>query len=119
LPMQQRTYKLHHTILQQHHKRIIEWFAIDRAEECYQKADLVIILNVSKFIVVWRIFKRYVSQIVRWNLTQTFVWMIKLMIRAMSYQNPKSKYSLRRHIEDCEKYRCNYVVIRDAKEILE
>jgi adenylate kinase family enzyme len=24
LPMQQRTYKLHHTILQQHHKRIIE-----------------------------------------------------------------------------------------------
>ncbi len=118
LPKEQRIYKLYHNILQQHKKRIIEWFAIDRADECYQKADLVIILNVSKYIVAWRLLKRYISQIIRLNFTQKFLWLIDLIKRAMTYQDPKSIHSLRRHIEDCKKYNCNCIVIRDAKEIL-
>jgi hypothetical protein len=47
-------------------------------------------------------------------------WVICLMYWAfMYYQKPKGKYSFSRHIEDCKKYECNYIVICDAKELLE
>lgn len=118
LPMEQRTHKLHQTILQKYDKWVIEWLALDRADECYKKADLVIVFNVPSWVVAWRIFRRYVRNVLRWDFTETFWWMFSLAKRAMTYQNPKSTYSLRRHIEDCKKYKCNYVVINDAKEIL-
>jgi hypothetical protein len=76
-------------------------------------------LNVSKFTVAWRIFKRYIFRIIRWDFTETFRWVMWLIQRAMTYQNPESRHSFRRHLEDCKKYKCNYIVIRDAKEILE
>jgi adenylate kinase family enzyme len=117
LPTEQRMYKLHQ-ILKEHNKRVIEWCSVDRPDECYKQADLVIVLDVSTYIVAWRIFKRYVSRIIHWDFRETFRWMMWLAKRAMSYQDPKRTHSLRRHIEDCKKYKCNYVVVRDAKEVL-
>lgn len=119
LPEEQRKHKLHTTILQKYDKRVIEWCFVDWADECYKKADLVILLNVSKFTVAWRVFKRYIINILHWNFTETFRWVIWLMQRAMSYQNPKNRHSLYRHIEDCKKYGCTYIIIRDVKEILD
>ncbi len=117
LPMEQRDYKLN-ALLQEHIKRVIEWCAVDRSDICYQEADLVIVLDVSKYIVAWRIFKRYLYLIFHWNFTGTFVWMINLIQRAMKYQNPKTHHSLYRHINDCKKYKCDYIVIHHDKEIL-
>jgi adenylate kinase family enzyme len=118
LPVEQRTYKLHHTILQKYDTWVIEWFAVGWADRCYQEADLVIIFDVSRRVIAWRIIKRYILWILHWDFTKNFFEMIVLLRWAITYQNHKSIYSLRRHIDDCEKYKCNYVVIRDAKEIL-
>lgn len=116
-PIWQRTNKLH-DIMKQNKKRIIECGGIGWADECYQNADLVIIFNVPRFLLARRILKRYVSHIVHWDFSQTFVSMIKIIQRAMTYYNPKSEHSLYRHVEDCKKYNCKYIVIRDAKEVL-
>jgi hypothetical protein len=118
LPEEQRTHKLHTTILQKYDKRVIEWCFIDRADECYKQADLVILLDVAKPIVACRVFKRYIKNILHWDYRETFRSVLWLMQRAMMYQNPKSKYSLYRHIADCERYWCKYIVIHDAKDIL-
>ena len=117
LPVEQRVPKLH-TLLETHRKWVIEWCFVDWANECYLEANLVIILNVSKYTVAWRILKRYFLNLCRGDFTETFGWVMALVKRAMSYQDPKRTYSLRRHIEDCKKYECNYVVIHDAQEIL-
>lgn len=115
---QEKRISVVHSLLEKNKKRIIDWFALDRADECYKKSDLVIVLNVSKFTVAWRLIKRYLTKVMHWDFTQTFRWLLWLIQRAMTYQNPKSTHSFRRQIEDCKKYKCNYIIIRDAKEIL-
>jgi adenylate kinase family enzyme len=107
-------------ILQHNKQRIIEWCVIDRADECYLLADLVIVFKIPWYIAAWRIMKRYFSRMFSWKSVWTFLWMLSLMYRAyMYYQWSKGKYSFHRHIEDCKKYKCNYIIIRDAKEILD
>lgn len=114
----ERKQKLHE-ILHKHDKRIIEWCVVDRADICYSSANLVILFKVPGYIVVWRVFKRYIYRLFHWIYTGSLWWTLSLMYRSfMYYQKSKGKYSFHRHIEDCKKYKCNYIVIRDAKEIL-
>ncbi len=115
LPLDQRAYKLHHDILLQRKKWVIEWFAVDRVDECYQKADLIIVLDVHGIVTSRRMIKRYFRR----HSTRNFLWILKLIKRALKYHNHSNPYSIHRLIRDCEKYKCNYVVIRDAKEILD
>lgn len=79
----------------------------------------LLFFNVPRFVLARRIFKRYIHHIIYKDASQTFLSMIKIIQRAMTYYNPKSKDSFYRHINDCKKYKCKYIVIRDAKEILD
>jgi len=107
-------------ILQKHTQRVIEWCVIDRADECYILADLVVLLKVPGYIVAWRVLKRYIHRLLHWIYAGSLWWTLSLMYRSfMYYQKSKGKYSFHRHIQDCKKYKCNYMVIRDAKEILD
>lgn len=118
LSEEKRKYKIQQ-ILKQYKKWIVEWCVIDWADICYNSADLVIVLKISWYVAVWRVFKRYISRIFHWEYAWSFLWTLSLMYRSfMYYQKPKGKYSFHRHIEDCKKYNCNYIIIRDAKEIL-
>ncbi|MCX6823440.1 MAG: hypothetical protein NTX91_05660 [candidate division SR1 bacterium] len=114
LPLDQRAYKLHHDILLHHKQWVIEGFAVDRVDECYQKADLVIVLDVHGIITSRRMIKRYFHR----YSTRNFWGIVKLIQWALKYHSHSNPYSVHRLIHDCEKYKCNYVVIRDAKEIL-
>ena len=115
LSLEERAYKLHHDILLPHKKWIIEWFAVDRVDECYQQADLVIVLDVLGIITSRRMIKRYFHK----NSTRNFLWIIKLIKRALQYHNYSNPYSVYRLINDCKRYKCKYIVIHDAKEILD
>ncbi len=114
LPLDQRAYTLHHDILLPYKKWIIEWFAVDRVDECYQKADLVIVLDVPGIVTSRRMIKRYFHR----TSTRNFLWIIKLIKRALKYHNHSNPYSVHRLIGDCKRYKCKYIIIHDAKEIL-
>lgn len=107
-------------ILQRNAQWIVEWCVVDWADECYMLADLIIVLKIPSYVAAWRIMKRYLSRIFSWKYAWTFWWMLSLMYRAYEYyQWSKGKYSFCRHIQDCKKYKCKYMIIRDAKEILD
>lgn len=107
-------------ILAWNHKRIIEWCVIDWADVCYTSADLIVLLKIPWYLAAWRIIQRYISRLLYWKHAWTFLWTLSLMYRAyMYYQKPKGKYSFDRHFKDCKKYAWRYIIIRDAKEILE
>jgi len=106
-------------ILYHQSQRIIEGCVIDWADECYTSADLVVLLKVPGCVVAWRVFIRYIYRLFHWMYAGSLWWVIYLMYWAfMYYQKPKGKYSFSRHLEDCKKYGCKYIIIGDAKEIL-
>lgn len=107
-------------ILRWNQNWIIEWCVIDWANKCYKTADLVVLIKIPWYIAAWRIIKRYISRLFCWRYAWTFLWTLSLMYRAfMYYHNSKGKYSFSRHLEDCKKYKCNYIVIHDINDILD
>lgn len=116
-PVEERTRLLTTTILDIYDTWIVEWFAVDRADECYKQADLVIVFDVPKYIVAWRILRRTLISFFKWDFTQHGSWFFSFISWAMKYTTPWHPHSFARHIEDCKKYACNYIIIHDAKEI--
>jgi adenylate kinase family enzyme len=85
------------------------------AEEAFKKADVVIVMNTSKFICVYRILSRHISREKHEN--DTLFEAIKLAREVFRYYFTKNPVSLYAHKDLIRRYKKRYLIIRKKSEI--
>lgn len=85
------------------------------AEEAFKKADVVIFMNTSKILCIYRILNRYIfrTKLENDNLFEAF----KLAREVCKYHFTKNPVSLHAHNEIIKKYEKRYLVLRKKSEI--
>lgn len=87
----------------------------DYAEECFKKANFVVVLASGKLLSKYRIIKRYLFR--RKKENDTWRGVFKLIKRINPYYSSSDPKSFRAHIGLIKKYGKRYVILRNSREI--
>ncbi|MEK6893298.1 MAG: hypothetical protein AABX07_03780 [Nanoarchaeota archaeon] len=85
------------------------------AEDAFKKADVIIVMDTSKFICIYRILSRHISREKHEN--DTFSEAIKLAREVFRYHFTKNPVSLYAHKDLIRRYKKRGLIIRRKSEI--
>ena len=101
------------SLINKNKSRIIEWIFTDFVDEAIKKADIVIWLDMNINLLTRRAIKRDIVKIIIWkNKMKPFLELIKFI---RQYKN-KYKWYYYRILHLLNKYKINYVLIKNKKE---
>jgi len=87
------------------------------AEDAFKKADIIILMNTSKILCIYRILKRHLLR--KKQEKDTFIESLKLAKEVFKYHFTKNPVSLYIHKNLIKKYNKKYFIIRKKSEISE
>ena len=85
------------------------------AEDAFKKADVIIVMNTSKLLCIYRILNRHIFRTKHEN--DTFPEALKLAKEVLKYHFTKSPVSLFMHKSLIKKYNKRHLIIRNKSEI--
>ena len=85
------------------------------AEDAFKKADIIIFMNTSKILCIYRILNRHIFRAKSKN--DTLFEALKLVREVCKYHFTKKPVSLHAHNEIIKKYNKKYLVLRKKSEI--
>jgi adenylate kinase family enzyme len=96
---------------------VVEGVYIDWVAAIVKKSDLVIILNISKYTLVFRLIKRFIKNKFSGKEAGTLKNLFLLMNHSCKYKNKNVNSNFYRHLDLAKKYSKEYKVIKNKKEI--
>jgi len=87
----------------------------DYAEDAFKKADIIIFMNISKILCIYRILSRYIFRVKHED--DTIFESLKLAREVSKYHFTKSPVSLHAHNEIIKKYKKKYLILKKKSEI--